>query len=654
MRINILPAILILLCSYLPAQDNNEDSGNENLELDDVVVTAEAQNDEVLEDPGHITVISEEDIESSGASDIADVLNSEAGIIIKDYGPAGSEQNISVRGSTKEQVLILLDGQRLNNAQTGGADLSLIPLENIERIEIIRGSEAVLYGADAVGGVINIITKKNPDNDFTFSLTAENGSYLPLSHVKGYALNKTEEDPNFLSLVDTQNISVFLSKDLLENCFTLSGGFTNAGNRFVFKDINNENRIRENTGYISGNTSLSFLIPWDTGSFFISGSYLIDKKEVPGTVTSPSFEAEQKDRQAKALINFKTDHFISNSITMDISNSFSWSYKTYVDPGLSVDSEHRVYSYKGSIIQELLYFNICSIKYGGSGGFDFLDSTDSGDRKRISGAGFLEVPFYFTDVFTLEPAVRFDYFSDFGGALTYKLGAVFMLSSSLSLKANFSKSFRAPGFDDLYWPEDSWAEGNPGLEPETGYNFEIGISLYKNNLQFDSFLFMRFVKDVILWQPGDDDIWRPSNWGEGLYPGLENSLCINFLENFTINVNYSFLYSFALSGDYEFSDNKRLPMLPLHELDLGFNFKNEKNNISATAHYSSLKYLRVSNSAYMPAVFTLDLFYKRKLSKNFSIYFRVDNIFNAQYESVAGYPMPGILLTIGVAMEIER
>ena len=93
-------------------------------------------------------------------------------------------------------------------------------------------------------------------------------------------------------------------------------------------------------------------------------------------------------------------------------------------------------------------------------------------------------------------------------------------------------------------------------------------------------------------------------------------------------------------------------MLPLHQLDVGFIFNNDENSFSVTSHFQSLRYIKISNAAYMPAVFTMDLFYRRKLAEYLNIYFRLDNIFNTQYESAAGYPMPGTSLSIGLELEL--
>ena len=112
--------------------------------VEDVVITATKTEEEILEVPEHVTIVNAEQIQASGARNLGDVLEGHTGISITDYGPEGSVQSVSVRGSTSSQVLVLIDGVRQNSASSGSADLSLIPIDNIERIEIVRGGSSAL------------------------------------------------------------------------------------------------------------------------------------------------------------------------------------------------------------------------------------------------------------------------------------------------------------------------------------------------------------------------------------------------------------------------------------------------------------------------------------------------------------------------------
>src|SRR5271157_2619698 len=139
--------------------------------LKEVVVTATRVDSSVLDSPSSISVISAQQVADSGATDVAQVINGQPGVVVNDYGQTGALKTVSLRGSTSSQVLVLLDGIRLNSSVNGEVDLSSIPMEIIDRIEIVRGGESSLYGSSAIGGVINIITKKAEKPSVSLSLT---------------------------------------------------------------------------------------------------------------------------------------------------------------------------------------------------------------------------------------------------------------------------------------------------------------------------------------------------------------------------------------------------------------------------------------------------------------------------------------------------
>jgi outer membrane receptor for Fe3+-dicitrate len=133
--------------------------------LNQVTVTATRERSLISEVPATVDIISARDLRVNNVQNIGEALQRVPGVSIRNYGGFGDMKTISIRGSSSGQVLILLDGQRLNNAQSGEVDLSTIPLEGVERIEVVRGSASAIYGADAVGGVINIITKSGSVED---------------------------------------------------------------------------------------------------------------------------------------------------------------------------------------------------------------------------------------------------------------------------------------------------------------------------------------------------------------------------------------------------------------------------------------------------------------------------------------------------------
>jgi outer membrane cobalamin receptor len=150
-----------------------------DVKLPEVVVTATKTEKDPKDVTQSVTVITADDIKKSGATTAGEAIQNTVGMRIRDNGPEGAEASVSIRGATSAQVLVLLDGRRLNSPRTGGYNLSdlPVPLDSIERIEIVRGPSSALYGADAAGGVVNIITKKPKESKTTAEASAGSHGY---------------------------------------------------------------------------------------------------------------------------------------------------------------------------------------------------------------------------------------------------------------------------------------------------------------------------------------------------------------------------------------------------------------------------------------------------------------------------------------------
>jgi outer membrane cobalamin receptor len=634
---------------FLPLMLFGQEDG-ETASMPDVVITATKVEQEVLDVPEHVTVITGEEIEKSGARNLGEVLTARAGVSISDYGPAGLLQTVSMRGSTSNQVLVLIDGIRQNNALNGTVDLSLIPIKNIERIEIVRGGSSALYGADAVGGVINIITKKEAGN--RFRITLENGSFIPGNYVSGSGAGKVENPANPLDLFDSQKIVLSFSRDGEKLSLVTTGSVTRADNEYLYRDTNSEDRKRENADLLGWDLYAGFRIPHRTGSVDISASAVQGDRGVPGSITSPTPQSRQADEVYQANLAFFTDRFFSDLLTLNIKTYALYGAIDYAAPALSIDSQHRNYTAGLDLVQEMLFFSALTIVYGGNFSYDRAESSDVGEPERFYGGLFVQTPIYITERFTLQPALRYDYYSDFHGSLNWKLGGNYRTSNTTSLKGSISKSFRAPTFNDLYWPADAFAEGNPDLQPETGYNIDFGVTSIRSSVRYDVFAFFRYVEDVILWQPGPDDIWRPSNYGEAIYPGVETFVSVGFLDHFSISVDYTFLYTFALSGGLTLGDNKRLPNIPAHEIGTRFQYAGEKDKLGLFTQYQSLRYESTANTEFLPSFFVIGASWRHALGKRTNLYLVGTNVFSEEYDLVNLYPMPGISIRTGLEINL--
>ena len=630
------------------------------VKAEQVVITATRTETEILDVPGHVTVITEEDIKKMGAKNISDILTRQAGIKINNYGAAGAQKSISMRGSSSAQVLILINGVRLNDSRQGGADLATIPLDNIEKIEVVRGGTSALYGADAVGGIINIITKKEAENKLTIKV--ENGSYIPQKSVK-VSEGPVEEDVDaqIADIFDTQKVSVQYSRKINDLNIVTAGSFTRANNEFVWNDTEfiNDKRKRINADLLGGDLYAGVSFPLRTGQFDITGIFAYNNVGTPGEIDPKldpfmgyvfSTDARQQNTSFNGIIHYYTGDFFSEVLSFDTKVFYKYSKLDFEDPP-GPKSSHTLNTAGLDIVQELSSFDLFSLIYGGNFLYDTVESTEIEKQDRISVGLFLEAPLYLLPQLTITPVVRYDSYSNFPNSLNFKLSGVYNLSNETSIKASVSKSYRAPTFNDLFWPEDAWSKGNPDLVPETGYSCEAGLSTIKDRFQFDIYAFTRYMIDNIEWAETSPFFYEPSNIGTSLYPGAEINVSFNFFNHFRVTADYTFIYSFVLDGtygDYKISDDKRIKNVAVNSFDAGIEYKDPKNLARLGAEFMGKRYADEANTNELESYILLNTLYQRKISDVFTMFVSVDNILNNAYEVLDKYIMPPFFLRTGI------
>jgi vitamin B12 transporter len=641
-------AALLALAAGVGAQDSSR------IALGEVTVTAARAAALESETAPAVSVVTAEDIAARGAATVADAIAAVAGLSLNDKGPDGSQVAISLRGSTTNQVLVLVDGVRVNDALTGMADLSRIPAGDIERIEVMRGGASSLYGGDAVGGVINVITKRK---EAPLVLKAELGGYVPGARVTGFGFDKVQGSFDASTLLDSQSLELSWAPRLGEAVLSISAGAKRAANAYSFLDASGDKRARENASLLGADAKAGVTLPFLEGELSASLGASYEDKGVPGSESSPSLYASEADFDARAIVRYSAERFLSDYLDIDASARADWSVVDYddgidyADPDLDQDARHEVATAGLEAVQQAFVSEGLNLVYGLSSSFAAARSDAVGTPSRIALGAFVE-PAFAIGSLTLRPAVRYDFYSDFSagdplGGLAASLGAAYRIGEGDTLKLNVSRAFRVPSFNDLHWPPIAGAEGNPDLSPETAYEADLGYERRRAGLAYDAVAYVRYARDVILWQPDSGGIWRPSNFGAALYPGIEQELSVDLAEGLSFSASYTFLYSFVMSGDFGLADDKRLPMTPMHSLKSVVSGSRGRLSWSATAVSASLRYLKTANVAYLPAYFTLDLFARLRASDRMSFYSAADNVFDEQYEIIDGYPMPGTRLRLG-------
>ncbi len=625
---------------------------SQTVELPSVVVEGVLPMSDLAPSAG-TTSIDSATIEATAAPDLPALLSSVSGVIISPTGTNGAQTTISLRGSTSNQVLVLVDGVRVTDPATGQTDLSRldIPLDQIERIEIQRGALSAQYGADAVGGVIHIHTKKKTATP-SVEVSVQNSAFLPSSVTVGSGLSATTVPFVGSALVDGQTLNISARM----NNLSAWAKAERAANAYPYYDTNGERRQRTNAGLLAaaGGLQGSFLLP--VGELSTTARVNYRSLGVPGTEDSPTPEAHQDDWNANLSAHYGTDALFAGALALDVNSYAQAGGIGYRESDTSGTDTH--YSYRAGADTTFSWLAPWQgeLKGGASFRYDRLDSsvvkTSSGSSpQRFTGGTFIE-PHFEIGRWTAIPALRYDATSDFLSGISASLGILYDMAKDTVFRSSVSSAYRAPSFDDLYWPASGGAEGNPDLQPETAYSGDFSIAHRDDQRSWSLGAFVRYVQDVILWQTDSTGTWKPSNYGDALYPGIEAEASSS-IGSWQISGNYTFLYSFVLSGNLTLADDKRVPYVPVHSASLSASRSVNNFKSAFMLTYKSLRYTTTGNVAYLPSNLLTDIRLQWKLSPMADLEILFQNCFDEQYQIVQGYPMPGFSVSAKFTMHFQ-
>ncbi len=617
---------------------------------DEIVVTATRGKSMTNEVPASVDVISMEKIELLAPQNMAEVLENVQGVFIKDYGGIGGNKTISLRGSSSEQVLVLLDGQRLNDAQSGQVDFSSISLEGVERIEVVRGGNSALYGADAVGGVINIITNKKHDREgISGSLKMMNGSF--------------------------QSLSIEPALKIRYNKFggSLSYKYLSSEGDFTYKNLEGRDEKLKNNDIIAQDLFARFYYLFDDSLFQrtlnFSYKYYDSERGSPGNIELPYRSARlwNTNQQFNTTFSGKVFNLMNDFQVQAYAHTGNSRYKN--DEGLvPIDSRYDNGTYGLETQMQSIFTAGQLITYGAGYRNDWLNSEEfADDHTRDSYYIFLQNEteikmknHYPVKSLTFVPAVRLDGFSDFGSHVSPKIGGVINFGHSwqTSLKWNAGLSYRAPNFNELYWPEDAWTKGNPDLKAEHGYDWDAGIRLrypILNVIALDVTYFDVHMNDLILWQ-STGQLWMPLNVDKSRNRGIEASISLSpVAKRIMLNANYTFLDARNLSDDLTTKD-KYLVYRPRHTFNTAVTINYRNLTLKYDFQYVGKRYVNPANTKFMEAYGNSDLTvaYVQDFDNwTSNLSFQVKNLLDERYQIIQYHPLPGREMRINLGISIN-
>ena len=408
--------------------------------LDPVVVTAARMSQPIADVLADVTVIRADEILRSGVQSLAELLQRQPGVEIVQNGGPGSVSGALLRGANRGQTLVLIDGLRAGSSSSGSTTLEAIPLDQIDRIEILRGPASSLYGADAIGGVIQVFTKRPQGTALTPNFSAGYGTY------------------------NTGTVSAGLAGTSGPVRYALQvGGRTSDGfNAIVNPDNYSFNPDRD--GLSTANLSANLVWTWASGQE-LSLQYF-------GNRLNSQFDGGAPYFDDRTITTVQTWSASSRNRVNDV-------WTSLLTAGQGSDNSESQTSYGNSMFKttQRQYFwqNDFTLPMGALGviferreehlATDADFATTQRDTNSATGVYQLRV-----DAFSLQANLRRDDSNQYGGKTTGGIALGYKLSPSWRVTAGYSTGFKAPSFNDLYYPGLS----NPGLVPETSRNVEVG------------------------------------------------------------------------------------------------------------------------------------------------------------------------------------
>ena len=538
---------------------------------------------------------------------LTDILRFNSFIYFKEEG-LGMVSSPSFRGTNASQTAVLWNGLNINSQLLGQTDFNVVSANSYDNILIRSGGGSVLFGSGAIGGTVHL--KNNVD-----FIEREEHRFLA----------------NYGSF-NTQHINYQFKKSSIKSHLNVGLGYNISDNDYNYL---NSNLFNENGSFFNYNADVNFGYLFDKkNNIKLYANSFFANRNLSRTINAPSNDAYE-DFSFKNLIEW--NYQINSRELLSTKLAYIFDEFTFFDNNTNKELFSRGNT-KRSIVK-LDYNNFLTRKLQLNTIIEFentiADGNNISEAQRNIFTSVISLNHQLTKKLSYGVQFRKDFLKDFNAPFLYSLGIDYQFNNKYQLSFNTSKNFRIPTFNDLYWQPG----GNPNLEPEDSYQFEIGNKLQLKNTAIQVNTFFIKTSNLIQWTPNRNGIWSPINVNETENYGLEISLNHQFkygLHLFQFNTNYSYTIAKNLAT------KEQLFFVPKHR----GNFLVDYSNKNITVFYQQLINDEVSFLSDTIPLFTvanIGLDYQLKSFKTLPrVGFKINNIYNTFYQNTLNRPMPGI------------
>lgn len=617
-RVMLTALVVSALAAPVWAADTASDTDSESTvkHIDTVVVTAAKTQETIKAAPQAVEVITAEDMKKLGADNLvtglqlADNLNLSAGT------QSGTGNQVMLRGMDSRYTLILVDGRRMTGEDTAQSaniyTLSRINLSNVERIEIVRGAASALYGSDAMGGVINIITKKGGESSGSVGISTGNRE---ITNWYSYTSGKqgrwnVSADARFTKV---REINVASSSSTASNPIynqpSLYGNkqFYNVSATYDFENAN-KNELRFDTSYWTSkmqtsSNNKSSTARYNQDGYDLSMTYSGKTEKNEYQIRTYYDRLNREYRPASSSLNEDGKYY---NFVVEAHDSM------YVNDAhtLTFGTEYRKNAYAGTRLEDQAKHEVDSV------------------------AAFVEDTWQVNDKWILQPAVRYEYNEQFGSNVSPKLGTTYNFSKNFRFKANYGLGYRAPSISDLYMNFSHTVGtfsyrilGNEDLKPEKSKNFDISlegergkmfakVSYYDNRIK-------NLIDSTMVGYISGFLTYKYVNVDQARIKGVETTWGYNFNDRLTFKLSHNYIHA------TDESDGSRLANRPKSISTAQLSYDNKKvNGYNITLWDSFTEDYYFNNKYY--SFNTLNVSATKRINQNFSVFAAVENILNKE------------------------
>ncbi len=588
--------------------------------VEDIIVTATRTKTASDQLASTVHTLNFQPLSEKHQTSLGDVIKNIEGIEILNQGGVGKVSPIFIRGANSEHTLVLIDGIEANDpmSPTRAFDFARLNVNDIERIEVVKGPQSVLYGSNSLGGVINIITKKGR-GESKLNLLIEGGSYGSQRTTLGLNGSRKTWSYNFMATQES------------------SDGYSSANK----KDGNTENDGHKQHSFTTKiNQDLNKRLNLEFVGKYINANTELDEN---GALNGDDFDYNEDTEQLFSKIKAST-YFLSGLVESSINLGYNLTKRQSHSSPFGSDPKFKAQNLKIESINNINITNNQNISLGVSYKKDRGESSAIKNLKASIKSTYLQYQFKKQHFFGTIGA-RMDEHSQVKDQIsTYKATLGSQIKTT-KIKTSFGTGFKAPSLSQLYDP----TTGNTDLEPEEVKSWEVGFesSFYNKKLKFNSSYFQNHYSNLISFEPIG---FRSINIGESKIHGFESSMSLRAIERVILSANFTRFFKFK-------NGNETLLRRPRNSASAQIQVQwNDQMNTALIHRYIGHRLDFDANTftkTKMKAYNVTQAITEYEFKKNQSLYVRIDNLFNSNYEEINGFGTAELSVYLGLNLQLK-